>query len=89
MNLRGWVGMTFILQAVGVASLHSIFRTSWLIGSIVLGGVGIVLLMVRRRSNRCDPTIGSDGDFNPQHDSEYSGSQSTDLLGLLGDYDEH
>jgi hypothetical protein len=89
MNLRGWVGMTLVLQAVGVASLHSIIRTSWLIGSIVLGVVGIVLLVVRPRSNRCDPTIGSDGDFNPVHDSEYSGSQSSDLLGRLGDYDEH
>jgi hypothetical protein len=88
MNLRGSVGMTFVLQATGVASLHSIFSTSWLIGSIVLGGVGIVLL-VRRRSNRYEPTIGADGDFNPAQDSDYSGSQSSDLLGRLGDYDEH
>ena len=88
MNLCGLVGVTFVLQAVGVASLHSIFKTSWLIGSIVLGGVGIVLL-VCRRSNRYDPTIAADGDFNPAQDSDYSGSQSSDLLGRLGDYDEH
>lgn len=87
MKLRGWVGMTAVVQAVGVSSLHAIVKAPWLLVSVLIGFAGLVILIFPPRPNRYDPTIAADGDFIPVHGSDYAGSQANDLLDRLGNTD--
>jgi hypothetical protein len=89
MGFSGWIGMTAVVQAVGVASLHAIVKAPWLLVSVLVGIAGLILLISRPQSNRYDSTIAPDGDANPVHGSDYSGSQANDLLDRLGDTDAH
>lgn len=89
MGARQWIGMTAVVQAVGVASLPAIVKAPWLLVSALIGVTGIILLISFARSNRYDSTIAPNGDANPAHGSDYAGSQARDLLERIGDMDVH
>lgn len=89
MKLREWIGITAIVQAVGVSSLHAVVKAPWLLVSILVGVAGFVSLIFLRGPNRYDSAITSSGDFIPVHDSDYGGSQANDLLDHLGEIDAH
>lgn len=78
-----------MVQAVGVSSLHAIVETPWLLVSVLVGIAGRVLLIFPPRPNRYDSTNAADGDFIPDHGSDYAGSQANDLLDHLGGVDAH
>lgn len=87
MNIRSWIGMSLLLQMIGVASLHAVIETRWIIVSVVLGIIGIILLMYRQGSNLYDPSIAPADDLYPGSDSDYAGSQAMDLLDQISNQD--
>jgi hypothetical protein len=89
MKLRGWVGITAVVQALGVFSLHAIVTAPWLLVSVLVGVAGCFLLIFPPTPNRYDSTVTANGDFIADGDSEYGGSQADNLLNRLGDSDAH
>jgi hypothetical protein len=65
MKPRGWIGITAIVQAVGVSSLHAVVKTPWLLVSILVGIAGFLSLIFLRGQNKYDSAITSTGDFIP------------------------
>jgi hypothetical protein len=89
MELRQGVGITAVVQAVGVSSLHAIVKAPWLLVSVLVGFAGLFLLVFPLRPSRYDATVTADGDFMPSPGSDYAGSQANDLLDRLGGIDAH